>query len=305
MRLCVPTQLRQQVMHAFHTGKLSAHPGIVHMIDKMKMYVWWPHMHADIVKYVTQCTVCQKVKRGPVIVCPQTVTLATRPWQQIGIDAVGPLPITHRGNQYIIDVVCHFTRYVEGWPAPEIDMISISKAVIDKIVCRYGLFERMVSDRGSVFVGTLAAHVYKALRIKRIMTTPYHPQSNGMIERFHATLKTTLKLWSNEVSDEWDELLPFAIFAYNVSFHTILQEVPHFLCHGYDARLPIDEILGNQNEMYDNVHHYAKELVEKLRQVHTRVKEILEEVNKQRKEDELLGKILKLKIGEEVWMYDP
>ena len=66
---------------------------------------------------------------------------------------VGPLPITHRGNQYIIDVVCHFTRFVEGWPAPEIDMISISKAVIDKIVCRYGLFERMVSDRGSVFVG--------------------------------------------------------------------------------------------------------------------------------------------------------
>ena len=60
-----------------------------------------------------------------------------------------------------------------------------------------------------------------------------------------------------------------------LSFHTILQEVPHFLCHGYDARLPIDEILGNQSEMYGNVHHYAKELVEKLRQVHTRVKEII------------------------------
>ena len=305
MRLCVPKQIRKQVMQAVHTGVLAAHPGIVRMMDKMKMYVWWPGMHADIVRYVTQCVTCQKVKRTPVSVLPQAVTLAVRPWQQIGIDAVGPLPKTHRENEYIIDVVCHFTRFVEGWPAPSIDMISISKAVIDRVVCRYGLFERMVSDRGSVFVGTLAAHIYKALRIHRVVTTAYHPQSNGMIERFHSTLKTTLKLWSNEVPEEWDILLPFAIFAYNTSYHTTLQEVPHFLCHGYDARLPIDEVLGNRGEHYGDVHQYAAELVERLQQVHRRVKEILEEVNKQRKEDELLSKILNLQVGDQVWMHDP
>ena len=184
-------------------------------------------------------------------------------------------------------------------------MISISKAVIDRVVCRYGLFERMVSDRGSVFVGTLAAHIYKALRIQRIVTTAYHPQSNGMIERFHSTLKTTLKLWSNEIHEEWDILLPFAIFAYNTSYHTTLQEVPHFLCHGYDARLPIDEVLGNRGEHYGGIHQYAVELVERLQQVHRRVKEILEEVNNQRKEDELLSKILNLQVGDQVWMHDP
>ena len=72
-----------------------------------------------------------KGEKIPSSVSPQAVTLAVRPWQQIGIDAVGPLPKTHRGNEYIIDVVCHFTRFIEGWPAPSIDMIWMSfKAVL-------------------------------------------------------------------------------------------------------------------------------------------------------------------------------
>lgn len=90
-------------------------------------------------------------------------TPATRPWQIIGIDVVGPLPTTNKGNVYIVDCVCHFTRYVEGWAVPSIDMISIAKAVIERIVCRYGLFETLVSDRGSVFVGSLAAHIIRTV----------------------------------------------------------------------------------------------------------------------------------------------
>jgi transposase InsO family protein len=151
---------------------------------------------------------------------------------------------------YIVDCVCHFTRYVEGWAIPESqnNAVSIARAVVEKIVCRYGIFETLVSDRGGVFIGTLAAHVFRALRIKQRTTTAFHPQSNGMIERFHFTLKVTLKLWSHEYAEEWDALLQFAIFAYNSAFHTILQEVPHFLCHGYDARLHIDELIGSSEQ---------------------------------------------------------
>lgn len=307
LRVCIPQALRQQVMHAIHTGPLSAHPGIVRMIDKMKQYVWWPGMYSDVVTYVTNCVTCQKVKLAPTHVAPQAVKLPTRPFQIIGIDAVGPLPTTKKGNQYVIDCVCHFIRFVEGWAVPSIDMVSISRAVIEKIVCRYGLFEVLVSDRGGVFVGTLAAHVFRALKIKRIQTTAYHPQANGMIERFHATLKITLVLWSHECSDEWDDLLPFAIFAYNTAFHTTLQEVPHYLAHGYDARLPIDEVLGPgaKEERTRDVHEYAAELVDSLQSVYKRITEILHEVNVSRNEDEATARVLKLKIGDKVWVYDP
>ena len=64
MRLCVPKQIRKQVMQAVHSGVLAAHPGIVRMMDKMKMYVWWPGMHADIVQYVTHCVTCQKGEKN-------------------------------------------------------------------------------------------------------------------------------------------------------------------------------------------------------------------------------------------------
>ena len=305
MRVCIPMSLRQQLMQSVHNNMLSAHPGIVRMIEKLKIYVWWPGMQTDIVRYVSECLTCQRVKQSMTTISPQAVRLAVRPWQQLGIDAVGPLPKTHNNNEYIIDVVDHFTRYVEGWAAPEINMIDISKKLIDKIVCRYGLFETLVSDRGSVFVGTLIAHVYKALKIHKTQTTAYHPQANGMIEVFHRTLKQTLKLWSIEYSSEWDELLPYAIFSYNTAFHTILQEVPHYLNHGYDAQLPIDLLVDTQTDRQSNIHHYAYELVNKLKQVHQRVKDILLEVNKERNNDILLAKVLNIKIGDYVYIYDP
>ena len=305
LRLCVPTPLRQQVLHAMHTNKLAAHPGIVRMTEKMRMYVWWPSMLTDIIKYVSVCTTCQQVKRAQRYPPPQAVRLAVRPWQQIAIDAVGPLPVTKNNNQYIIDVVDHFTRYIEGWAVPEIDMASIAKAIIDKIICRYGLFEVLISDRGSVFTGTLIAHVYKLLRIHKVTTTAYHPQSNGMIEVFHRTLKQTLKLWSLEYEEEWDDLLPFAIFAYNTAYHTTLQEVPHFLNHGYDARLPIDSIISRESDEYTDVHEYAASVVDKLHGVYDRVRTILKEVNENRSENEAISRILQLQIGDEVYMYDP
>jgi hypothetical protein len=92
MRACIPMTLKQQVMHAIHTTPLSAHPGITRMIDKMRQYVWWPGMYADIVQYVTACVTCQRVKAVPAQAPTQSVRLPTRPWQQIGIDLVEPLP---------------------------------------------------------------------------------------------------------------------------------------------------------------------------------------------------------------------
>jgi hypothetical protein len=304
MRLVIPTAIREQVMAAVHASRLSAHPGIVRMIDKMKMYVWWLGMYADVVRCVTTCVTCQRVKAAPPHVAPRAVRLPTRPWQILAIDAVGPLPKTKKGNEYIIDVVCCFTHYVEGWAAPGIDMVSISRAVIEKVVCRYGLFEVLVSDRGSVFVGTLAADVFRALRIKRVHTTAQHPQSNGMIERFHETLKVTLKLWSHEVGDEWDDLLAQAIFAYNTAFHTTLQEVPHYLAHGYDARLPLDEILGSRHEIKHDVHQFAADAVDRLQMTYARITSIMEEINAERKTDAELAAKLQFKIGEEVWLYE-
>ena len=269
------------------------------------MYVWWPTMQADIIRYVSQCDTCQRVKRAQRRTAPQAVRLATRPWQIICIDVTGPLPISKHNNEYIVDVIDTYTRYVEGWAVPEINMVSIANAVIERIICRYGLFEVMVSDRGSVFVGQLASHIYRALKIKRVITTAYHPQSNGIIERFHATLKTTLKVWSVETGSEWDELLPYAIFAYNTAYHTVIQEIPHFLNHGYDARLPIDTVINTKSDEYNDIHQYAVALVEKLQLTQRRVREILKEINHQRKESEMLAQRLNIQVGERVMMYDP
>jgi hypothetical protein len=305
--MCVPKPLRHKILFEVHEGILSSHPGVIHMYDKLREYVWWPSMLADVTSYVKKCKKCQqqrkRMKEAPIL----PVRIPKGPWQQIGIDITGPFPTTSRGNQYILVVMDHFTRWAEAFPIVDQTTETIANIVINNIICRYGLPLMMVSDRGSPFISKLATHIYALLGIKRITTTAYHPQGNGIVERFNGTLKVTLTMWINEQHSDWDLLLPFAIFAYNVSVHRVLQETPFYLSYGRDARLPIDYLVTNsnndENESTSNVHEYAMSLVNKLKDVHTRVIDILTNINNDRIE-ELDGKVITdITIGDQVWLY--
>jgi transposase InsO family protein len=306
MRLVVPQQLRRKLIRAVHEGALTAHPGIIHTCSLLVECAYWPRMRHDAVRHVLSCKVCQQAKRKKSQnILTRPVSIASRPFQHIGVDIVGPLPTTRRGNVYILTIVDHFTRWAEAIALEEQTTRSIARAIIQHVICRHGLFETMTSDNGSVFVSELADVIYKELGIKRVRTTPLHPQSNGLPERFNGTLKTTLLMWCNEEQDNWDELLAYAVFAYNTAFHVLIQEKPFYLINGRDPLLPMDVIINRQHDEYDDIHHYAYELTQKLRQVHERVLEIYKQVNEERQTllDESTEK--SFKIGDKVWLYDP
>jgi hypothetical protein len=214
----------------------------------------------------------------------QPVIIPAGPWQHIGIDITGPFPITSRHNQYILVVMDHFTRWAEAFAIQDQTTETVARIVLEQIICRYGLPRVLISDRGSNFVSHLAKYIYSFLGIKRITTTAYHPQSNGIVERFNGTLKETLSMWVNENHTDWDVLLPFALFAYNTSIHRILQESPFYLLYGRDARLPIDYLVTSSSLDGENsVHEYAIALVNRLKDAHTRITDILTSINNDRK----------------------
>ena len=303
LKVVLPESQRKHVITSVHEGPLNGHPGIVRTFDKLVHYVWWPGMLSDIVAYVTACAGCQQAKGQQKKVPSQPVQLAKRPWGQLGIDVVGPLPATDSQNVYIVTVMDHFTRYAEAWAVEEVNAASIADEFIKRIVCRYGLPEVLISDRGSVFVSELARSVYAALRITRHRTTAWHPQSNGVIERFHKTLKTMLKIWIREVGKQWDQLLPYALFAYNTAYHTGVEETPYFLCHGHNPRQPIDTELMAVGEEYDSIQEYARETVSKLRVTYARVTEILSEINMDRQQNSASTSVYV--PGDSVWLYKP
>lgn len=303
LRLCLPKSLRKKVLEQVHGGLLSAHPGIIHTYDKLRENVWWPSLLKDVSKYVTACSFCIKSKSKVSSNDPiQPMSVPQGPFEIIHVDITGPLPVTNNGNVYILVAVDRFTRYVEAWPMTDQQTKTVTLTFIRGFVCRHGIPLVVISDRGSPFVSHLAQDLYKELGIKRIKTTAWHPQSNGLVERFNGTLKIALKLWANENQDDWDLLLCYAVFAYNTSYHSLVQETPYFLTHGRDANLHINIMLNTRREKTPGVHEYATEVVQKLYDVHMRVKEILENENTKRIDNKVELRVLN--VGDQVLLHD-
>jgi hypothetical protein len=307
MKICIPKPMRQSIIREAHEGILSPHPGVIHMYDKMREYVWWPNMLNDIIAYVKVCEKCQQRKQAMKLAPILPVSVPTSPWEYIGVDITGPFPMTSRNNQYILVIVDHFTRWAEGIPIPDQTTETIADKILTCIICRYGLPKVILSDKGSGFVSKLAQLIYSMLGIKRVTTTAWHPQSNGVVERFNGTLKNTLSMWVNEMHNDWDLLLPYAIFAYNVSIHRVLQDSPFYLSFGRDARLPIDYIVTTTIDEtgYESVHEYASALVQKLQDVHIRVTDILNSINEDRSASLQGVEISDIVVGDIVWMHTP
>jgi hypothetical protein len=303
LRLCLPKCLRKRVLQQVHGGLLAAHPGVVHTYDKLRENVWWPSLLKDVAKHVTNCVVCVKNKSKQFSDIPvRPMSIPQGPFMVIHVDITGPLPCSNNGNLYILVAVDRFTRYVEAWPMPDQQTKTVTMTFIRGFVCRHGIPLIVVSDRGSPFVSHLAMDLYKELGIKRIKTTAWHPQSNGLVERFNRTLKTTLKIWANENQDDWDVLLCYAVFAYNTSYHSLVQETPYFLTHGRDANLHVDIMLNIRRDKTPGVYEYATEVVQKLYDVHSRVKEILENENIKRIDN--VSELREYKVGDIVLLHD-
>jgi transposase InsO family protein len=149
------------------------------------------------------------------------MSIPTAPWGMVGIDIIGPLPRTDRGNCYVITAVDYYSRKGEAGALADINKETVTQWIIDNIVCRHGIPDAIVTDRGSSFVNELAAAVFKTLGIKHHKSAAYHPQANGLVERFNQTLKRMLKKWVEENGSEWDVPLQCFVFAHATFIHTM------------------------------------------------------------------------------------
>ena len=304
LRVCVPKTERQRILHEFHDK--ASHPGVIHLYDMLQIKFWWPGLLKDVYKYVQKCTQCQVNKNEKDKTLPRPMTVPTRPWSHIAIDHIGPFPQSNNGNTYILVIVDRFTRYAEGVPVTDTSATSSAEVIIKHIVCRYGMFDVMLSDRGSGFLSEVFTGLMRMLGAEQKKTTAHHPQSNGLVERFNKTLKKMLKRWVNQQHSDWDVLLPFALFAYNTSMHSTVKQTPYYLNFARQARTITDVITRDDFEQVKSVHAYAQEVVERLRAVHEQVRGILVDINIKRQnalDDVDMSE--QFTVGDLVWLHDP
>ena len=116
--------------------------------------------------------------------------------------------------------------------------------LVEKVISRHGVPAELLSDRGQAFLSKLMIDVYQLLGIEKANTTAYHPQTYGLVERFHRTLTDMLAKRVQCTGKDWDNHLSYVLFSYRTSIQTSTQESPFYLLYGRDPRLPGDAVLS-------------------------------------------------------------
>ena len=213
-QLVLPAQLRRTALELAHSIPLAGHLGKSKTGQRLLQRFYWPTLFKDVDVFCRGCPECQKVSprnRGvAALVCLPIVDV---PFDKIAMDIVGPLPRSRNGNQYI-SVVCDYaTRWPEAMPLKYIDAQHVAEELM-ALFSRVGVPREILTDKGMNFTSNLLAEIYLLLHIKPNRTSPYHPQTDGLVERFNQTLKAMVQKAATEEGKDWDKLVPYVLFAY-------------------------------------------------------------------------------------------
>ncbi|MCO5554203.1 hypothetical protein L7F22_007731 [Adiantum nelumboides] len=157
----------------------------------------------------------------------------------------GPLPRTSIGKQYILTTSDYMTRWAEAASVARITAANVSKFVLAYIFSRFGTPLEILSDRGPGFRVDLLDALLENLSIKRVHSTPYYPQCNGLVEKTNGVLCKIITKHVRDRPQDWDKHLTAALWAYKTSFKVSTQFTPYHLVYGQEALLPIEVELGS------------------------------------------------------------
>jgi hypothetical protein len=240
-QLCVPLQLRNDVLKLAHDSVMGGHLGIKKTTDKILSQFWWPGIMADVKRYCRSCDICQKTfPKGKVQKVPiGDMPLIENPFDRVAVDLIGPInPPSESGNRFILTIVDYATRYPEAVALKKIDSETVAEAMVD-IFSRVGVPNEILSDMGKQFTSDLMKQVGTLLSIKQLTTTPYNPACNGLVERFNGTLKSMIKKVCSEQPRLWDRYISPLLFAYRETPQASLGFSPFELLFGRTVRGPL------------------------------------------------------------------
>ena len=260
------------VPESFRTKILSlAHDKIGHLsVRKVKYLIRqnfsWPHLTGDVAAHCKSCEVCQRMSKTR----PRKVPLVerqimTEPHESLAFDIVGPLPLAKGGCQWILTCLDQATKWPEAIPLKSITARSIAREMLN-LFARTGIPREILTDQGTQFVGSLVTKLCKELGVDQIHTTPYRPESNGLIERMHKTLGSVLRKCASEGKD-WVVQLPFVMFTLRAAPNRDTLFSPYELLYGRAMRSPLDLMFEGwvDKDLWElDVTTYSELLLEKL-----------------------------------------
>uniref|UniRef100_A0AAY4BUY6 Gypsy retrotransposon integrase-like protein 1 n=1 Tax=Denticeps clupeoides TaxID=299321 RepID=A0AAY4BUY6_9TELE len=240
IQLVVPAKFRGQVLAVGHDHDFAGHLGVNKTYHRILRHFFWPGLKSDVVKYCRSCHRCQIAGKPNQVIPPaplRPIPVISEPFERIILDCVGPLPTTKSGHRYLLTIMCAATRYPEAVPLRSLKAKPVLRALI-RFFSTFGLPKVVQTDQGSNFLSRLFKEVLSELSIKHVVSSAYHPESQGALERFHQTLKTMFRTYIDDTT-EWDDGLPLLLFAVRETPQESLGFSPADLIFGHTIRGPL------------------------------------------------------------------
>lgn len=268
-KVVVPKTWVQSLLKSYHDDPQGGHQGVVKTLARLQEKYFWNSMKKDIVNHCKSCHLCAICKDygKPVKTPLQPITSKNlTPFQKCGLDILGPLPTAQNGSRYIVVLQDYFTKWpvVEGMESVEAS--KLKKWLIDRVFCVYGIPQDLVTDRGTQLTSTEFEQFLQNNGIHHSLTAPFHPQSDGMVERFNRSLLNSLRCYAQENPDQWTDFLQPIVFAYRSAKHSSTGYSPFELLQIRQPRLGIDvrpasTFQGSESELIEK----GQALMEQMR----------------------------------------
>lgn len=309
-KLVVPKSHRYEIIRQHHDVPVAGHAGVYKTFYRLTQKYYWPKMKADVANYVRSCRVCLSCKpeqKAPAGLMSAHLE-ATRPWEFISVDLVGPLPKSSSGHVHILSVQDYFSKFCLFIPLRTATAKAVVRNLEDRVFLVFGVPRILMSDNGKVFMGRELQRVAKTYGIHLKHTANYHPQANPC-ERQHRTLKVMLSSFVKDNHRNWDLLLPKVACAIRTSKSETTGFTPFFINFGREMILqggdhsPPPVTLQDSDD--SNPDPSPKRRALELEKVFEAVRKKLEQARTQsEKRYNLRRRDVRYDVGDRVWKRD-
>lgn len=269
LKIVVPKSLIKELLEAYHEDKFGGHQGVTKTLSRLQQNYLWKNMKKDVTDMCQKCHLCAvckdygKQSKTPMIAIP---TDHLFPFQKCGLDILGPLPTAEDGSRYIVVLQDYFSKWPVVGALEAINSKNICKWMEDQVFCSFGFPEELITDQGTQLTSKEFEDFLKRNGIFHRKTAPFHPQTDGLVERFNRTLVNSLRCYVQEHPEEWTRFLQPVTFAYRAAKHASTGYSPFELLQVRQPRMGIDikpprPSVATQEQLIEE----AQQLMERMR----------------------------------------